>query len=62
MWERRQSREARSSTETQRQGRAAVLSSDSDLFGEVNRKVIENWAVHVTAVYSVHSPFICRLS
>lgn len=51
-----------SSTETQRQGRAAVLSSDSDLFGEVNRKVIENWAVHVTAVYSVHSPFICRLS
>lgn len=30
--------------------------------GRVNRKVIEKRSVHVTAVYSVHSPFICRFS
>lgn len=28
----------------------------------VNHKVIENWSIHATAVYSVHSPFICRFS
>lgn len=38
--------------------RAAAQTSS----GEVNRKVIESRSVHVTAVYSVHSPFICRFS
>lgn len=30
--------------------------------GGVNHKVIEKRSVHVTTVYSVHSPFICRFS